>query len=232
MLVKDANTNELNEIISSYSEEFQDKETRHIYVDEFLNAKIATQIKVLREQKGWTQEQLAEEAKMKQERISILEDVNYSAWTLSVLRRFAEAFDLRLNVSFEEFGSFLEEFVNFDRTSLERKSFEDDSVFNPKAVLESFDEFAEKVEKEAKKENESNEQRDELPSSSNVRTSPYFALQPVIQQSSSTFTLPFMPVLTATIDKLDTQNANNEVEFSEQPKNNATKLYKTAGALS
>ena len=126
---EDANTNELNEITSNYLEEFQDKETRHIYVDDFLNAKIATQIKALREQRGWTQAELAERAGMKQERISVLEDVNYTSWTLNVLRRLAEAFDLRINVSFEDFGSFLKEFSEFSRTALERTSFENDLVF-------------------------------------------------------------------------------------------------------
>jgi transcriptional regulator with XRE-family HTH domain len=133
-LVEDANTNELNEITSSYLEEFQDKETRHIYVDEFLNAKIATQIKALREQRGWTQAELAEKASMKQERISVLEDVNYSAWTLNVLRRLAEAFDLRISLTFEDFGSFLSEFADFGRTALERKSFKDDPAFKAKRL--------------------------------------------------------------------------------------------------
>lgn len=141
-LVKDANTNELNEITSSYLEEFQDEETRHIYVDEFLHTKIATQIKALREQRGWTQGELAERAGMKQERICVLEDVNYSAWTLNVLRRLAKAFDLRINLTFEDFGSFLAEFAGFDRKSLERTSFSDDPIFKkvkkPKAKVLDF----------------------------------------------------------------------------------------------
>jgi len=141
-LVKDANTNELNEITSSYLEEFQDEEARHIYVDEFLNTKIATQIKVLREQRGWTQGELAKRAGMKQERICLLEDVNYSAWTLSVLRRLAQAFDLRITLTFEDFGSFLEEFAGFNRESLERISFSGDPVFKkvkkPKAKVLDF----------------------------------------------------------------------------------------------
>jgi transcriptional regulator with XRE-family HTH domain len=134
--VKDANTKKLNEITSSYLEEFQDKETRHIYTDEFLNAKIATQIRVLREAAGLSQEELAEKSGMRQERICVLEDVNYSAWTLSTLRRLAEVFDLRINVSFEDFGSFLDEFANFSKESLERVSFKDDPIFgkNTKVV--------------------------------------------------------------------------------------------------
>jgi transcriptional regulator with XRE-family HTH domain len=119
----------MNGLTEKFLEEFKDKETRRIYVDDFLNTLIATQIKVLREQRGLTQAQLAELAGMKQERISVLEDVNYSSWTVNVLRRLAEAFDLRLSVKFESFGSFLGEFENLSRESLQRPSFDDDPVF-------------------------------------------------------------------------------------------------------
>jgi len=133
--------NELNnELISNFIEEFQDEETRHIYTEEFLNGKIATQIKALREQRGWTQSELAEKAGMKQERISALEDVNYSAWTLNVLRRLAKAFDLRIDLNFADFGSFLSEFTNFNRKSLERKSFKDDLAFKLKESKNSIKE--------------------------------------------------------------------------------------------
>ena len=110
-------------------EDFHDPDFREVYADEFLNAKIATQIKVLREQRGMTQAQLAELAEMKQERISVLEDVNYESWTLNVLRRLAKAFDLRISVEFKDFGSFFEEFATFGRKTLERKSFNEDGVF-------------------------------------------------------------------------------------------------------
>src|SRR5262245_29459595 len=97
-------------LVERLKSDFQDEETRNIYCDEFLNLAIATQIKVLREQQELSQAALAERAGMRQERISVLEDVNYSAWTLNVLRRLARAFGLRLSVTFESFGSFLPEF--------------------------------------------------------------------------------------------------------------------------
>lgn len=120
----------LNEITTSLLEEFHDPEYREVYTNEFLNSKIATQIKVLREQREWTQEELADRAQMKQERVALLENVNYESWTLSVLRRFAKAFDLRLDVEFKDFGSFFEDFANFERESLERDSFNDDKNFH------------------------------------------------------------------------------------------------------
>ena len=109
--------------------EFRDKETRHVYCDEFLNASIATQIKVLREQRHLTQSQLAEMAGLAQRRIAALEDVNYSSWTINVLRRLAEALDLALTIQFESFGEKLTAIEEFGRESLERPSFDNDPVF-------------------------------------------------------------------------------------------------------
>lgn len=97
----------MSELTDNFREEFKDKETRDIYADDLLNTYIATQIKVLREKHGWTQAALAEKAGMKQERISVLEDVNYEAWTANVLKRIAKAFDLRLSIKFESFGLLL-----------------------------------------------------------------------------------------------------------------------------
>ncbi|MFZ0929249.1 MAG: XRE family transcriptional regulator, partial [Syntrophobacteraceae bacterium] len=94
----------MNGLINKLRQPFHDKDYRHGYVDEFLNASIASQIKVLREQRGWSQKELAEQTGMAQPRISTLENVNYSRWSIETLRRLAEAFDLALSVSFVSFG--------------------------------------------------------------------------------------------------------------------------------
>jgi len=99
---------------------FKDKDYRHGYADEFLNSSIATQIKVLREQRGWSQKELANRAQMKQPRISVMENVNYSSWSINILRKLAEAFDLTLFVSFESFGKRLTDIERFNRENLER----------------------------------------------------------------------------------------------------------------
>jgi len=120
---KGANMNDLAVILK---QTFKDKDYRHGYVDDFLNAYIATQIKVLREQRGWSQKELADHAGMMQPRISVLENVNYSSWSIKILRKIAEAFDLTLCVSFENFGSRLEDIEKFSRNNLERCSFDKD----------------------------------------------------------------------------------------------------------
>lgn len=100
--------------------DLKDEEFAHAYADEFLNTYIATQIKVLRG--DLTQEQLARKAGMKQARISVLEDVNYSSWSVGTLRRLARAFDLRLRISFESFSTLVHDIHRLNRRDLQRKT--------------------------------------------------------------------------------------------------------------
>jgi transcriptional regulator with XRE-family HTH domain len=124
----------MSELRNNLRAEFHEKEYRHAYADESLNVYIATQIKVLREQRTLTQKQLADLAGMAQPRIAVLEDVNYSSWSINTLRRLAEAFDLRLTVSFENFSSLVNEVETLGKESLERDSFENDAWFHKKDV--------------------------------------------------------------------------------------------------
>jgi|SRR6185437_8574652 len=124
----------MSELRSNLREEFRDRDYRHAYADESLNTWIATQIKVLREQRRLTQKQLAEMTGMAQPRIAVLEDVNYSSWSINTLRRLAEAFDLRLSVKFEAFSSLIPEIEGMNREALERPQFEDDGWFHKKDV--------------------------------------------------------------------------------------------------
>ena len=108
---------------------FREKDYRRAYVESFSNTSIAAQIKANREKRGLSQSDLADLAGMKQSRISALENVNYSSWSIRTLRRLAEAFDLVLVVRFESFGGVLNDIVDFKRETLERPSFEEDPVF-------------------------------------------------------------------------------------------------------
>jgi HTH-type transcriptional regulator/antitoxin HipB len=128
--------NDLQKEKKTLRQSFRDKEYRHGYVDEFLNAYIATQIKVLREQQGWSQTELAEHAGMMQPRISVMENVNYSSWSIKILRKIAEAFDLTLRVSFESFGRRTEDIERFGRKALERDSFDNDPYFREQSLDE------------------------------------------------------------------------------------------------
>jgi transcriptional regulator with XRE-family HTH domain len=108
-----------------------DKEYRHAYAEENLNLSIATQIKILREQREMTQETLAEEAEMTQSMISRYENVNYSSWGLNTLRKLAKAFDVYLEVKFRSFREMIESVENFNREALQVPRFTEDAYFSP-----------------------------------------------------------------------------------------------------
>src|SRR6266404_6331677 len=90
------------------------------YAESFQDAYLATQIKVLREQNGWTQAKLAKEMDTTQTAISRIENVNYSSHNIRTLKRAARAFRLRLRVSFETYGSLVDDMDKFSRENLQR----------------------------------------------------------------------------------------------------------------
>jgi transcriptional regulator with XRE-family HTH domain len=96
------------------------------YAESFLDAYIAAQIKVLREENHWTQADLAKHLDTTQTAISRIENVNYSAWNIRTLKKLARAFRLRLKVSFETYGSLVSDFTGLDRESLKRTPREKD----------------------------------------------------------------------------------------------------------
>ncbi len=106
--------------------EFADKKAREQYAADLLNAYIALQIKTLRQQRGWSQEQFAEYSGKFQSQISAMEQIDYRSWKISTLRQLARAFDLALVVKFESFGRFLDDVLPVERAVLERPSFEVD----------------------------------------------------------------------------------------------------------
>ena len=107
-----------------------DRNYRHAYADESLNISIATQIKVLREQRNLRQRDLAGLAGMKQSMISRYENVNYSCWSINTLRKLAEAFDVVLDVRFRSFRDLVILTQGFSRETLEVNSFSNDPYFS------------------------------------------------------------------------------------------------------
>jgi transcriptional regulator with XRE-family HTH domain len=129
----------MSESLNELKKEFQDKEYREAYADDFLNTSIATQLVVLREQRGLSQEKLAQEIGTHQAGISRIENVNYSAWNIRTLKKIAFALGGRLKVSIETFGSLLDEAENFSRKALERPSFDDDPAFKEQSAIKETD---------------------------------------------------------------------------------------------
>lgn len=113
----------------SKREKLREKAYRESYGDSFLDSLIATQIRVLREQRKLNQKQLGDLAGMKQSRISTMENVNYCSWSVATLKRLAHAFDVPLIVRFESFGSLLGDEARLTADNLKRPSFDQDYVF-------------------------------------------------------------------------------------------------------
>ena len=114
------------ELQNSLRRELRDKGYAHEYAQSFLYSYVATQIKAIREQRRMTQSQLGDAIGTTQAGISRIENVDYSSWNIRTLLKLARAFDVRLRVSFEPFGTLPSEVVAFNRTNLERVTREDD----------------------------------------------------------------------------------------------------------
>lgn len=116
----------MNELTIILEDEFQGEEYRYGYAESFLDTWVATQIVVLREQRGLSQSELAALIGTKQPGISRLEDVNHSSWNTATLKKIAQALGVRLKISFETFGDLLDEKEEFGRTFLQRPTFEEE----------------------------------------------------------------------------------------------------------
>lgn len=129
----------MSELVERLKTELQDEDYRYAYDEEFSNSRMATQIKVLREQQELKQAELAELSAMRQSRISELENINYNSWSISTLRRLARALGVRLSFAFESWGELLPEADNLGRKALEKPRFEKDPVFgkNEAAALDN-----------------------------------------------------------------------------------------------
>jgi transcriptional regulator with XRE-family HTH domain len=111
---------------SKWTQELQDKETRDAFVSSQVSIPIAFQILALREQRGWTQKQLAEKAGMLQPRIAAMERPSGSEPNLRTLKRFASAFDVALIVRFAPFSELVEWAGRFSPDTFIVPSFDED----------------------------------------------------------------------------------------------------------
>jgi transcriptional regulator with XRE-family HTH domain len=124
----------MSELVDKLRSEFQNEDYRHSYAEECVNTMIATQIKVLREERTLTQSSLAQKAEMAQPRLSVMESADYSNWSVNTLKRLARAFDLALSVKFEAFSEVILDFEEMSKDTLSRPSFKDDPMFRSAKV--------------------------------------------------------------------------------------------------
>ena len=108
-----------------------DPEFRHTYADQILKLFVCSQIKVLREQRKMSQAALAEALGTTQSAVSRLESTDYTAWSVDTLGKIARAFDVRLRITFEGFGSLWLDVGGITKEALERPKIEEDLEFSP-----------------------------------------------------------------------------------------------------
>lgn len=114
------------------------KAYRNAYVEEHVKTSLPFQIRALREQREWTQAQLAEALKTTQTAVSRLENPEYGKLSLNSLYKIASAFDVALLVKFVPFSRLLEEFKDASPQALSAAGFE--------AELPELEEWAEEEE--------------------------------------------------------------------------------------
>jgi transcriptional regulator with XRE-family HTH domain len=119
---------------SRWIQELLDKETRDAFVSSQISIPIAFQILALREQRGWTQKQLAEKAGMLQPRIAAMEHPSGSEPNLRTLKRLASAFDVALIVRFAPFSELVEWAEKFSPDTFIVPSFDEDPGFHEKVA--------------------------------------------------------------------------------------------------
>lgn len=112
----------MRDIEASLRRELVDREYAEGYAESLMGSHLATQIRVLREQRGFSKEDLAKITGLSVRTVSRMEDVNNPTWNVRSLVLLARAFDVRLKISFETYGSLAVQAARFTRKNLERVS--------------------------------------------------------------------------------------------------------------
>ena len=114
--------------LSTWSEKLvprlSDREYRHAYMAEGVKTWIARQVRALREDRNWSQGDLARESGKKQSAISRIEDPDYGQLSLQTLFDLAAAFDLPLLVQFAEWPEWLNRMEDVSIEALQKSSFD------------------------------------------------------------------------------------------------------------
>jgi transcriptional regulator with XRE-family HTH domain len=104
----------------------KEKGFRDAYVASRIKKDISLQIRTLRNEKGWSQKDLAEMTGMAQARISLMENPDYGKFNTETLKRIAKAFDVALIVRFAPFSELISWSENLSPTSFNFLSFENE----------------------------------------------------------------------------------------------------------
>ena len=104
------------------------KEYRDSFVASNIANTVSSQVFTLRDQRGWTQKELAQRAGMGQSRIPALEDPNLDNFEIGTLKRLASAFDVALVVRFVPFSELVDWTTNLSEEKLLVSEFASDTL--------------------------------------------------------------------------------------------------------
>jgi transcriptional regulator with XRE-family HTH domain len=105
-----------------------DKDYRDSFVASNISNTVSSQIYTLRDQRGWTQKELAQRAGMNQSRIPALEDPNLENFEIGTLKRIASAFDVALVVRFVPFSELTNWTASLSEQNLSVPEFANDTL--------------------------------------------------------------------------------------------------------
>lgn len=108
---------------------------RQAFVEQRVDALLPFQLRALREQRGWTQQQLGERCGKAQAWICKLENPTYARFSLQTLKTLAAAFDVALDVRFIPFSDFVDRLSNRRVDDLRVPSFAADAGLSTDASV-------------------------------------------------------------------------------------------------
>jgi transcriptional regulator with XRE-family HTH domain len=108
----------------NFLEELRDDEFRDGFVADHVRTRLALLIRTLREQRGWSQADLAHRLGKTQSVISRLEDPDYGKLTLRTLFEIASAFKLPLYIDMPNWDDWFRLMADMSSRNLERRSFD------------------------------------------------------------------------------------------------------------
>lgn len=126
-------TSQRRQIIQSLA----DKEYRELFVEEHIAQGVAFQIRSTRNDRGWTQAELARRLGTGQSRVSSLEDPDGGQPNLTTLINVAHAFDVALMVRFMPFSQLVEYSTSISAVDLAPPGFGDDTALQVTALRTS-----------------------------------------------------------------------------------------------
>ncbi len=125
----------MNALYSLWEKLTRSKKYRESFAASVAKRMIPVQIRVLRKQRGWSQEELAKQSKISQGVISRAEDPDYGNLSINTLTRIASGFDCAFIahfVPFSKLGNWYSDLTN--EKTLQVPSFENDRGFGPSSL--------------------------------------------------------------------------------------------------